>query len=153
MRKYLELILISYRNSHAYLGDIIGANIVFVFRILFILLLYKYLYQHFGEQNPIFANYTFEVVAWPLIFAQCVSVAKPRGLIKEIQNDLRSGKIGIQLLLPISYIRLKSIEHFSQFVTSIGYFLTIGIIVGTLMIGHLPTASFGLVGTFFLLLT
>lgn len=151
MRKYLGLVLLSYRNSHAYLGDVIGANMIFVFRILFILLLYKYLYGHFGAENQLFGNYTFEMIAWPLIFSQSISVARPRGLIREIQSDLRSGKIGIQLLLPISYLRLKNIEYFSQFLTSLGYFLVIGSVVGTLIIGKVPELSAGLLGTFVLL--
>ncbi len=119
MRKYLGLLLLSYRNTHAYLGDIVGSNMIFVFRILFILLLYQYLYVHFGAENQIFGGYTFEMIAWPLIFAQSVAVARPRGLIREIQSDLRSGKIGVQFLLPISYLRLKNVEYFSQFLISL----------------------------------
>ena len=151
MRKYLELIAITYRNTHTYISEVIGANIVFGFRIFFILTLYKYLYQEYWVQNPIFWSYDFEAIAWPLIFSQAVVVARPRTFVKEIQHDLRSGKIGIQLLLPLHYMRLKLVENLSQFLISLGYFLISGILIGWAMIGKLPEFSFGIVETIIVL--
>jgi ABC-type uncharacterized transport system permease subunit len=135
MSKIIALVLISYRNIHTYWGDTVGMLLIYIFRVLVILTLYRSLYLTFGAGHPVFMGLSFETIAWPLIITQAIAVSRTRGLAREITSDLRSGKIGSELLLPIHYLVNKSITHLTTMLVSVGYFVPTGIVIGLLMLG------------------
>jgi ABC-type uncharacterized transport system permease subunit len=135
MSKIIALVLISYRNINTYWGDTVGMLLIYVFRVLVILTLYRSLYLTFGAGHPVFLGLSFETIAWPLIITQAVAVSRSRGLAREITGDLRSGKIGSELLLPIHYLINKSITHLTTMLVSVGYFVPAGIVIGLVILG------------------
>ena len=135
MSKIIALVLISYHNIHTYWGDTVGILLIYTFRVLIILTLYKSLYVSFGDTHPVFLGLSLETIAWPLIITQAIASSRTRGLAREITSDLRSGKIGSELLLPIHYLVNKSITHLTTMLMSIGYFVPVGIIMGLLFLG------------------
>jgi ABC-type uncharacterized transport system permease subunit len=88
---------------------------------------------------------------WALVFTQAVAVARPRNLVRELQEDLSSGKIAALLLFPISYTSLKITEHYSKLLIHLSYFIVVGLIIGSIFTGHLPPLDSKLLGGLFLL--
>jgi ABC-type uncharacterized transport system permease subunit len=135
MSKIIALIFLSYRNINTYWGDTVGMLLVYTFRVLIILTVYKSLYISFGSKHPMFLGLSFEAIAWPLIITQAVAVSRTRWLAREITSDLRSGKISSELLLPIHYLVNKSVSHLTAMFVAIWYFLPVGILIWLIYIG------------------
>jgi hypothetical protein len=78
--------------------------LIFSFRILVILTLFHWLAHEYG--TAIFQDPSqLSLISWGLIGTQIIACSRPRAqLAREIQEDLRSGKIAHYLMLPLSYI-------------------------------------------------
>ena len=139
MKKIGELIILSYKNFSVYPLDMAGTFLLYTLRVGVIILLYKSLYQTQGAASSIFAGYTFEDVVWPLLMTQVIAVSRPRGMGEEFTNDIRTGKLGTELILPIHYLVGKSIHHLTVMFSNIGYFTLLAGVIGWITIGHLPS--------------
>lgn len=133
---YFVIFATGYKNYTAYIHDILWINIVFIVRISVIIFLYKAIYQMSGTTS--ISGFTLEQLIRSLIFVQAIVLAKPR-ITEEIGSDIKSGKIWIFLLNPISYIRFKFFEHMPRFLYNLGITLVLWLWVGYLFIGSINT--------------
>lgn len=137
MQKLLSLLTISYKNTHAYLGDVLGGNIVYALRISVIILLYKAIYKIHGSGASV--GTSFEAIAWAMVIAQSIVMARRGDLHGKVTQEIRSGTIGVKLLLPISYPTNVSISYLVILFVNLGYSLIIGLTVGYFLIGSFPS--------------
>ena len=102
-----------------------------------IVFLYKAIYSVSGTAS--INGYSIEELIRSLIFVQAIVTSKPR-ISEEIGSDIKSGKIGVFLLNPISYIGFKFFEHMPRFLYNLSITLGIGFVVGFLFIGSINTS-------------
>jgi len=95
-------------------------------------------------------GYTLEQLIRSLIFVQAIVLSKPR-ITEEIGSDIKSGKIGVFLLNPISYIGFKFFEHMPRFLYNLCISLVLWFVVGYLFIGSIHTSLAWTLGGFALL--
>jgi len=119
MKKILSLVSITIKNYHAFLGDIIGTNLILVFRIWILITLYAYLYQTYSGSGLI-PQVSFEEICFALIFAQIVAISKPR-IVDEVSFDIKSGKVSIFLLQPVHYVWFKFLQFFPIFLHQVAF--------------------------------
>ncbi len=146
---YFVIFTTGYKNYTAYIHDILWINIIFVLRIIVIVFLYKAIYSVSG--TTAINGYTIQELIRSLIFVQAVVTSKP-SITQEIGSDIKSGKIGVFLLNPISYIGFKFFEHMPRFLYNLCITLCIGFVVGFLFIGSIDTSVWWVLGWFVLLL-
>ncbi|MEI8007930.1 MAG: hypothetical protein WCI00_00315 [bacterium] len=65
-------------------------------------------------------------MTWALIFVQAVVRAKYR-ITEDVNLDIKTGKIAIYLLNPISYISYKFFESFSKSLYNLAISMVIGL--------------------------
>jgi ABC-type uncharacterized transport system permease subunit len=152
MKKIIAIFSLTLKNTQVSFGDLLGSMVTYFFRIAAILFFFMFLYKTELGKSPTLAEVSFVSIAWPLVFAQLISVARPRGLPRELQSDLRSGRIGVQMLLPIAYIPFKFFENFSRLILVILAFLPVGLLTGYFLIGQMPEFSWELLLAFPILL-
>jgi ABC-2 type transport system permease protein len=136
MLKTLSILYTSYKNYTAYIADILWVNIVLVVRVIVIWILYAYLYDNFSSNWEI-SGYTIAEVTYAVIIAQVIANAAPR-IADEIQLDVKSGKISVYLLNPISYIKYKFLEFFPIFLYNMIIWLIIWLVLWYLIVWTFP---------------
>lgn len=150
MNKYLSIFVIAYKNHHVYLANILGMNMIFVLRVLVIITLYRAIFELSGGNGSI-GGYSIEQLSWALIVTQVLVTSKPK-TTSEISMEIKTGKIVIYLLNPVSYIWFKFFQGFSQFLGNIIPGLIIGFIIGVLTLGVPHTSIAGIFGSLILIL-
>lgn len=110
LKKYLYIIYISYKNYTVYSYDILGKFFNFWLRVVVIILLYRLVFNTYGTQNW----FGFEQATWAVIFAQIVISSNVR-VNTEIDSDIKTWKISVQLLNPLSFVVFKFLEFYPKF--------------------------------------
>lgn len=149
LQTYAVIFMIWYKNYTAYIYDIIWINVTFIIRLTVIIFFYKALYQVSGTTS--IDGYTMEELIRSLIFVQAVVLSKPR-ISDEIWLDIKSGKIGVFLLNPISYIWFKFFEHMPRFFYNLCITMVIGLLMWFLFIWSIHTSVPWILGGTVLLL-
>ncbi|MDD2486817.1 MAG: hypothetical protein PHS92_00395 [Candidatus Gracilibacteria bacterium] len=142
LKKYLSILIISFKSYNVFLGDILGKNIIYIIRVLVIITMFKAIYKFGNASNT---SYTLEQVSWGLIFVQALVTSRPQ-VAEDIQSEIKSGKITNYLLNPISYLGYKFIVNFTQYSYNLAINLSIGIILGFLYLGGIDTSLYGILG-------
>lgn len=130
MKKYFQILFISYKNHTVYMYDIIWNMMIFVLRIIVISLLFKTIYTY--NQTDIISWFSVIQLSIALVFAQTIAVSKP-AIWHQIDSDIKSWKISSYMLNPISYIWFKFFENISTFLFNIIIFLSLWMLVVFLM--------------------
>lgn len=136
LKKYLGILHIWYKNYTAYIYDLIWVNITYVLRLTVIIFFYKAIYL--TSSTGIIEWYSIQEMIRALIFVQAIVVSKPR-ITDEIGTDIKSGKIWVFLLNPISYIGFKFFEHMPRFLYNLWVSLSIWLLVGLSFIWSIDT--------------
>lgn len=113
MKKYLSILWISSKNHIVYIYDILWSNLVLIIRLMILIYLYRWIYGNYWEVDWNVLWFTFEQVCWAVIFAQISVVSRPR-IVDEIEDDIKTWKIWLYLINPISYIWFRFIELYSK---------------------------------------
>lgn len=149
IKKYRGIITIAYKNYAIYIHDLIGINIIYILRLLVIIFFYKAIYAI--NPGQLIGGYSLEQVTWALIFVQAIVVAKYR-ITEEVNLDIKTGKIAIHLLNPINYINYKFLESFAKGMINLCISLSIGLVLGFLILGSIPISVWGILGWAILLI-
>jgi ABC-2 type transport system permease protein len=144
MLKILSILYTSYKNYTAYIADIVWVNVILVIRIVVIWVLYTYLYNNFSSNWEI-ANYTIVEVTYAVVIAQIIVNSAPR-IADEIQLDVKSGKVSVYLLNPISYIKYKFLEFFPIFLYNMVIWLIIWLTLWYLIVWSFPITLWWIFG-------
>ena len=143
LKKYLWILLISYKNHTIYVYDVIWNILIFWLRIAIISLLLKTIYLA-GDTQTI-GWFTVVQLSIAMMFSQVISVSKP-DITKLIDFDIKSWKISSYMLNPISYVWFKFFENFAGFLFNVVVFMVLGILIILLIFGELTTSMFWVFG-------
>lgn len=127
---------IAYKNYTIHIHDIVGINIIFVLRLTVIIFMYKSIFAL--AWTKFIGWYRIEELVRALIFVQTVVVSKVR-ISDEIDQDIKTGKIGVYLLNPVNYISLKFFEFFPKFLYNLIITGVIGLILWFFFLWWIPT--------------
>ncbi len=139
LKKYLQILCISYKNHTVYVYDVIWNMFIFWLRIVIISLLLKTIYVA-GDMNLI-GWFTVVQLSIAMMFSQVIAVSKP-DITKLIDFDIKSWKISSYMLNPISYVRFKFFENFAGFLFNVVVFVVLGSLIILLMFGEITTSMY-----------
>jgi len=123
-QKYWEIIKVNYANSTTYLTNVLARSATVVFRIWIFTQLYKATYAVSGVQSV--GGMTVPMVVWTLMFTQGFQIATRPGVIRIIDEEVKSGSLAYSLNRPYSYLLF---HYFSQ-LGRIGPILIANVFIG-----------------------
>ena len=148
LRKYLAILIISFKSYNVFLWDVLWKNIIYIIRVLVIITMFKAIYKFW---NTSATSYTLEQVSWWLIFVQALVTSRPP-VADDICDEVKSWKITNYLLNPISYIWYKFIVNFTQYSYNLLINLSIGFLLWFIYLGWIHTSLYWILGWLLLLI-
>jgi ABC-2 type transport system permease protein len=143
LRKYSFLGLTAIRSSFAYLGEQLF-GLVFLAVILFIFLqLWRATFAGAGETK--LGDLSLAQMIWYLAIAEGVVMSRPP-ISSEVDQDVRSGSLSVQLLRPLAYPLAKLSASFGERLVRFGLIAGTGCLLALIFVGTIPFSleGFGL---------
>ncbi len=140
MARLFAILRITLSGAQAYLGASLGYAFIYLMRILLILTLFRAFYGMTGSDT--IAGYAIAQVGWALVFVQAINTCVPK-MVSEISQDVKSGKIAVDLLLPMPYLSWRLADGIARAAASLVVFLAMGLALGGLMLGGFPADPAG----------
>ncbi len=131
--KYWEVAKVNYLNSTTYLTNVLARSATVVFRIWIFTQLYRVTYAVSGVFS--IGQMTVPMVIWTLMFTQGFQTATRPGVVRLIDEEVKSGSLAYSLNRPYSYLLF---HYFSQLGRILPVLLTnmaIGILAALVLIG------------------
>ncbi len=148
LRKYSFLGLTAIRSSFAYLGEQLF-GLVFLGVILFIFLqLWRATFAGAGAVK--LGDLSLGQMIWYLAIAEGVVMSRPK-IASEVDQDVRSGSLSVQLLRPLEYPLAKLTSSFGERLVLFGLIAGTGCLLALIFVGTIPFSIKGL-GSFLLVL-
>ena len=140
LRKYSFLGLTAIRSSFAYLGEQLF-GLVFLGVILFIFLqLWRATFAGAGAAK--LGDLSLAQMIWYLAIAEGVVMSRPR-ISSEVDQEVRSGSLSVQLLRPLEYPLAKLAASFGERLVLFGLIAGTGCLLALIFVG---TIGFSLAG-------
>jgi ABC-2 type transport system permease protein len=143
VRKYSFLGLTAIRSSFAYLGEQLF-GLVFLAVILFIFLqLWRATFAGAGEVK--LGDLSLAQMIWYLAIAEGVVMSRP-AISSDVDQDVRSGSLSVQLLRPLEYPLAKLASSFGERLVRFGLIAGTGCLLALVFVGTIPFSikGFGL---------
>jgi ABC-2 type transport system permease protein len=148
LRKYGFLGLTAIRSSFAYLGEQLF-GLVFLAVILFIFLqLWRATFAGSGQER--LGDLSLAQMVWYLAMTEGMVMSRPR-ISNEVDQDVRSGALSVQLLRPLEYPLAKLAASFGERLVRFGLIAGTGCLIALVFVGTIPFNLEGL-GLFALML-
>jgi len=129
------------RSNIAYLGEVVSRTI-FMGVILYILMrLWTVVYAGSGAQR--LGGLTLAQMVWYLMITESLMLSSPR-VSQEIDEDVRTGRVAVQLLRPLSYALARMAQNIGERAVRFVVNVAVGTVVVMLLIGPI---SFSLTST------
>lgn len=136
MKKYLNIIAISFKWHTVYIYDVLWVNLTYILRVLIIVFLYKAMYK-LNSSASIW--YSLDELCWSLIFVQALVTSKPR-ISDDVWQEIKTGQVTKYMLYPVSYVTYKFLENISRFLYSLIVSLVIWFILWFILLGSIKTS-------------
>ncbi len=141
MRKYVWVGLTSARSNIAYLTEVVSRSI-FLGIILYIFLqLWKLTFRETGAAQ--LGGLTLAQMMWYLTMTEALTLSRSR-VTDEIDSDVRTGALAIQLIRPLSYPLYRLWTNLGERTVKFIFNLLVGAVVVTLFVGGIPFTPGGL---------
>jgi ABC-2 type transport system permease protein len=148
LRKYGFLGLTAIRSSFAYLGEQFF-GLVFLGVILFIFLqLWRATFAGAGEVK--LGDLSLAQMIWYLAIAEGVVMSRPP-ISSEVDQEVRSGSLSVQLLRPLEYPLARLSSSFAERLVNFGLIAGTGCLLAFIFVGTIPLSLEGL-GLFLIVL-
>ena len=135
LRKYSFLGLTAIRSSFAYLGEQLF-GLVFLAVILFIFLqLWRATFAGSGQER--LGDLSLAQMVWYLAVTEAMVMSRPR-LSSEVDQDVRSGALSVQLLRPLEYPLSKLASGFGERLVRFGLIAGTGCLIALVFVGTIP---------------
>lgn len=130
-RKYFAIGWISAKSNLAYVSEV-GSRMFFLAVILYIFMcLWKATFANAGAAR--FGGYGLTEIIWYLAFAESIMMSSPR-VTPQIDEDVRTGTIAVQLVRPLSYPLYRLASNFGEqavrFATTFAAAFLIAVLLG-----------------------
>jgi ABC-2 type transport system permease protein len=136
-RKYFAIAKTAIKSNLAYAGEVAGRT-CFLFIVLYIFLkLWEATYHNSGSTTM--AGLTLAQMLWYMTLTESIVLSGPR-MAPEVDQDVRTGSLAIQLVRPLSYPLYRMATYLGErsvrFVTTFG----VGIVLAYLIVGPLSVS-------------
>ncbi len=151
-RKYFEIARITYHDSTAYIGDVLGMAGLIAVRVLIFSQLYTLAFRLSGE--TVVGGLTLAQTIWILALTQSFHVSnRTRKIMKDIEYEVKNGNIAYSISKPYSYLWF----NFSACMGVIGGHIVLttlfGLLAAAFLVGviklHILAVILGLILLFF----
>jgi ABC-2 type transport system permease protein len=142
LNKYTWIGYTAVRSNVAYIGDVIMRT-TFMAVILYIFMrLWTVVYA--GSGSGRLGGLTLQQMIWYLAITESIHLSAAR-VSMEVDEDVRTGRIAVQLLRPLSYPLSRLAQVLGERIIRFSMTAITGMIVATLLVGPLPVSGRGLV--------
>lgn len=141
LRKYVWVGFTSARSNLAYLGEV-ATRVIFLGVILYIFLrLWKVTYTETGAER--LGGLTLAQMLWYLAMTESLVLSNPR-VSQEIDKDVRTGALAVQLIRPLSYPLYRLWTTLGERAVRFMLNATVGSLIALLFVGPIPFSPEGL---------
>lgn len=139
--KYTWIAYTSLRSSLAYWGEI-AARTIFMAMILYIFMrLWTAVYEGVGRDR--LGGLSLKQMLWYLMITEAIVLSSPRVSV-EVDEDVRTGRLAVQLLRPLSYTLFLMAKTFGERAVRFTMNIVSGSIVTLVLVGPIPMSLSGL---------
>jgi ABC-2 type transport system permease protein len=139
--KYTWIGYTSVRSNLAYAGDIV-ARTTFMATVLFVFMrLWAAVYSGAGVDR--LGSLSLRQMLWYLTIAEAIILSAPRVSV-EVDEDVRTGKIAVQLLRPMSYALALLGKAMGERIVRFAVNVLAGSVVALILVGPIPISMSGL---------
>jgi len=141
IRKYTWIAYTSMRSALAYSGEFVARTILLAVILYIFLRLWMAAYRGAGADR--LGGLTLEQMLWYLMITEAIVMSASR-VSMEVDEDVRSGRLAIQLLRPASYPLSLMAKTLGERLVRFGLNIASGSIVMLLLVGTIPLRFSGL---------
>jgi ABC-2 type transport system permease protein len=134
VRKYAMTFRIALQNALLYRGNLAAGFITYAMFIFVFLYLWTAIYEGGGVEEL-----TLTQVVWYLCVTEIISFGANTRVYATVAEDVKSGAIAYQLLRPYGYIGYQFASAMGLAVVNILLFGAVGILLGSLFVGPIPS--------------
>jgi len=139
--KYTWIGYTSARSNLAYIGEVISRT-TFMATILYIFMrLWTVVYARAATER--LGGLTLQQMIWYLMMTESIFLSSPR-VSMEIDEDVRTGRLAVQLLRPLSYAIARLAQGLGERIVRFGVNLAAGLAVAIVLAGPIPFSPLGL---------
>ena len=149
MKKYLYIYKATLIENLSYIYDILLGFVNFIVMMFVFLNLWEYIYL---DSSQIINGYTISQMIWYVLVTETLWFgSKNKNLMKQINQDIKSGNIAYNINKPYNYVFYIIAKHLGEITIKFIAFSIIGIIMGVLFVGSIQ--SFNIVNLPLILIT
>jgi len=146
--KYTWIGYTAARSNLAYVGEVIS-RAAFMAVILYIFMrLWTVVYAEAGASR--LGGFTIQQMIWYLVLTESIMLSSPR-VSMEIDEDVRTGRLSVQLLRPLSYALTRLAQTLGERIVRFAVNLFAGTAVVLILVGPIRPSLSGLIMFTFLL--
>ncbi|OGG05830.1 hypothetical protein A2872_03110 [Candidatus Gottesmanbacteria bacterium RIFCSPHIGHO2_01_FULL_42_12] len=147
--KYWEVAKVNFSNSTTYLTNVLARSATVVIRIWIFTQLYRVTYAVSGSH--VIGGMTVSMVIWTLMFTQGFQTATRPGVIRLIDEEVKSGNLAYSLNRPYSYLLFHYFSHLGRLVPILFANIVIGILATVVLAGPINITGIGILAGIILL--
>lgn len=135
-RKYGAVTRTAMQNTTVYSRSFLFGSLFFSL----ILFMFLQLWEKVAGERGVVAGYSLNRLLWYYAVAETVALSRS-DIMERLNNDIRSGDVGIQLLRPYHYLNSLYADAFGQLVLRLSINIPIGMGTALLLVGPLEGFS------------
>src|SRR5262245_43796393 len=132
MTKYTWIGYTAARSNLAYLGEVLSRTTFMAVILYTFARLWAVVYSGSGSQR--LGGLSLPQMIWYLTITEALALSSPRVSL-EIDEDVRTGRLSVQLLRPLSYVLARLAQVFGERSVRFAVNLTAGSVVALLLVG------------------
>lgn len=140
--KYWEITKVYYTNSTTYVVNILAKSATVVLRIWIYTQLYRVTYAFAGVTE--IGGMTIPMIIWILMFTQGFRSATRPGVMRLINEEVKSGEIAYTLNRPYSYILFHYFGYLGRIIPTAVTNLLVGIPAAYVLVGPVSLSPFAI---------
>jgi ABC-2 type transport system permease protein len=139
--RYFWIASTAARSSLAYALET-SSRVIFLTVILYVFMrLWTIVYS--GGTADRLAGFTLPQMLWYLVVTESIALSAPR-ISGEVDQDVRTGRLAVQLIYPLSYVGAHLSRAMGQRVVRFAINLTMGAAIALFLVGPIPLTIRGL---------
>jgi ABC-2 type transport system permease protein len=139
--KYTWIGYTAVRSSLAYAGEVISRTIFMVVFLYIFMRLWTVVYAGSGASR--LGGLTLQQMLWYLMMTESIALSTTR-VSMEIDEDVRTGRLPVQLLKPLSYMVARLAQALGERIVRFAMNVVTGMVVATLLVGPIAFSVSGL---------
>lgn len=143
LRKYGEILKISFLTNTAYFTANLADGLVVFLRIWIFSQLYQVTYKTVGANN--IAGFSVPMVVWTLMLVQIFSMSVRPSIARQIQDEIKDGTIVLKIARPYSHLFFSYFDLLGRFVSNLIINLFVGLIAVYLLVGPIKLTLLGFI--------